>query len=85
MLEQHKKHIKEICDLLGENFDDPSCQEVLDHLNNCPTCKVYYDTVKKTVFLCKEADCPEELPAEAEERLMKILDLEMIVEKRKKK
>ena len=85
MLEQHKKHIKEICDLLGENFDDPSCQEVLEHLNSCPTCKVYYDTVKKTVFLCKEVDCPEELPQETENRLMKILDLEIVPQRRRKK
>ncbi len=85
MLEQHKDHIKQICDLLGEDFDDPACQEVLDLLNSCPTCKVYYDTVKKAVFLCKENDCPEELPSEAEERLMRVLDLDEIYKKAKRK
>lgn len=85
MLEQHKDHIKQICDLLGEDFDDPACREVLDHLNSCPTCKVYYDTVKKTVFLCKENDCPEELPSDAEERLMRVLDLDEVYKKNRQK
>ncbi len=83
MLERHKQVIKQICDLIGGDLDDSSCRDVLEHLNNCPTCKVYYDTIKKTVFLCKENDCPEELSDEAEERLMRVLNLEEIYKKTK--
>jgi len=63
---------------MGEDFDDPTCREVLEHLNKCPSCKVYYDTVKKTVLLCQENDCPETLPEEVNSRLMKVLDLDEI-------
>jgi hypothetical protein len=75
MPEKHKEHIKQICDIMGEDLDAPACQEVLRHLDDCPNCKVYYDTIKKTVHLCKENDCAEELPNDVNQRLMKVLDL----------
>lgn len=78
MLDNHKDDIKKICDIMGEDFDNPICQEVMEHLEKCPTCKVYYDTTKKTVLLCQDNDCPEELPEDVNERLMKALDLEEI-------
>ncbi len=72
----HKERIKEICEIMGEDLDAPLCEEVIEHLNACPTCKVYLDTVKKTVFLCREVECPEELPQEVNDRLLKVLHLE---------
>ncbi len=66
---------------MGEDLDDPSCQEVLDHLNACPTCKVYFDTVKKTIYLCRELDCPEEMPDEVNDRLLEVLNLKDLSQK----
>lgn len=71
-----KERIRKMCDLLGEDFDSPVCREMLEQIRACPTCKVYYDTVKKTVLLCKENNCPEKLPREVNTRLMKVLDLD---------
>ena len=71
----HKETIKKICELMGEDLDQPTCKEVIDHLNACPTCKVYFDTVKKTIFLCRELDCPEELPEEVNDKLLDLLKL----------
>lgn len=76
MHEHSKERIKQICEFMGEDIDAPVCQEMLEHLNACPTCKVYYDTVKKTVFLCRDHECPEKLPTDVRYRLMKILDLD---------
>ena len=78
-IHSHKARIKNLCDIMGEDFDGPSCQKVLDHMNSCPTCKVYYDTIKKTVLLCKENDCAEEMPADVGSRLMKLLDLDDLI------
>ncbi len=75
MFKDHKDRIKEICDIMGKDIDDSSCQEVLQHIEHCPSCKVYYDTLKKTVFLCQENDCLEKLPDEVNQRLMEVLDL----------
>lgn len=79
-----KDKIKQICELMGEDLDHPSCQEIMDHINNCPTCKVYYDTVKKTVLLCRDLDCPEELPDDVNKRLLKVLNLDGVQEEEKK-
>lgn len=70
-----KERIKKLCDLMGEDFNDPACKEMQEHIDKCPTCKVYYDTIKKTVLLCQENDCLEELPDDVNKRLMKVLDL----------
>jgi hypothetical protein len=70
-----KERIKKMCDMLGEDFDSPVCRDIREQVEACPSCKVYYDTIKKTVFLCKELDCAEELPVDVNNRLMKLLDL----------
>ncbi len=80
-----KDRIKQICEIMGEDVDHPACKEVMEHIEKCPTCKVYYDTMKKTIFLCRENDCPEELPDDVNHRLMKRLNLEEFEFKTRKK
>ena len=72
----HKKMVEQSCDFMGEDIDNPKCQEVADHLNMCPTCKVYFDTVKKTVTLCRDMDCDKKVPEDVNERLFKVLNLD---------
>ena len=74
----HKKMVEQICDFMGEDIDSPACQEVVDHLKLCPTCKVYFDTVKKTVTLCRDMDNDTTIPEEVTSRLYKVLNLEDI-------
>ena len=74
----HKKMVEQICDFMGEDIDSPACQEVADHLKLCPTCKVYFDTVKKTVTLCRDMDNDTTVPEEVTSRLYKVLNLEDI-------
>jgi predicted anti-sigma-YlaC factor YlaD len=75
-LSDHKKMVEQICDFMGEDIDSPACQEVADHLNMCPTCKVYFDTVKKTVTLCREMDDEKKVPEDVNNRLFKVLNLD---------
>ena len=72
----HKMVYKQICDFMGEDLDTPVCKEVADHLERCPNCRVYLDTVKKTVTLCQEVEKESGVPDEVKDRLFKILDLE---------
>lgn len=72
----HKKMVDQICDFMGEDIDSPACQEVSDHINMCPTCKIYFDTVKKTVTLCREMDDEKKVPDDVSNRLFKILNLD---------
>jgi predicted anti-sigma-YlaC factor YlaD len=68
--------IKKVCDQMGENLDAPFCKEVTDHLKECPNCQIYFDTVKKTIVLCREMDEQRIIPPEVRQRLMKILRLD---------
>ena len=71
----HHKVYKQICEFMGEDLDGPVCKEVAEHLDSCPSCKVYLDTVKKTVTICQEKEKEEELPKDIRDRLFKVLDL----------
>jgi len=75
---EHSKIVKQICDFMGEDIDSPACKEVADHLNMCPTCRVQFDTVKKTVTLCREMNDDKKLPEDVNNRLFKVLDLQKL-------
>ena len=66
---------KQICDFMGEDLDTPVCKEVAEHLENCPHCRVYLDTIKRTVSICQEKEKGEQLPAEIKSRLLKVLNI----------
>jgi predicted anti-sigma-YlaC factor YlaD len=74
-ISEHKKIYKQICDYMGEDLNAPVCKEVAEHLANCPHCKVYLDTVKKTITLCKEMEKDEKLPDEVKNRLYRVLNI----------
>jgi predicted anti-sigma-YlaC factor YlaD len=74
--EHNQKKIEKICRHLGEDLDAIHCKEVADHLSKCPTCKVYFDTVEKTVILCKKNDCLEKIPDDVNKRMLKVLHLD---------
>jgi predicted anti-sigma-YlaC factor YlaD len=75
---KHQNIYNQICDFMGEDLDAPACKEVADHLASCPKCKVYFDTVRKTVTLCQEIEKVEKVPADVTERLFKVLDLDRL-------
>ena len=71
----HKDVYKQICDFMGEDLNAPACKEVAEHLENCPNCKVYLDTVKKTVTICKENEKEKTVPEDVKNRLFNVLKL----------
>ena len=77
--------VRLICDYMGEDLDSPACREVQEHFDSCPTCKVYFDTVKKTVTLCRQCDEEEKVPDEVRTRLFNVLHLEEIRNKHNRK
>jgi hypothetical protein len=71
----HKDIYKQICDFMGEDLNAPVCKEVAEHLESCPDCKVYLDTVKKTVTICQESEKEQELPDDIKNRLFNVLNI----------
>jgi anti-sigma factor RsiW len=40
-----------ICENLDDDLDSPECREIKRHLDGCPNCLAYLDSLKKTVML----------------------------------
>ena len=65
---QHKHTLKElqlICQQFGEDIDSELCEEVKKSLEECPECKVHFDSITKVVNIYKvnenEMDIPEDV------------------------
>jgi|GEM_PF-314712 len=65
------------CRELGKDMDRDFCREIEDELQDCPECKVYYDTIRKTVQIYRICEEDEDLDESREKRLFKVLDLEL--------
>jgi hypothetical protein len=78
MADKRKRDVelqKQICAEFGADLDSPLCQEVGEMMDECPECRVYYDTMKRSVKLYRVVEDSEELPESVSERLFKCLDL----------
>lgn len=47
----YKAMYRYVCTNLDEEIDSPKCREIKKHLDSCPDCTIYLDTLKKTVEL----------------------------------
>jgi len=67
---------KKICQDLGADIGSELCREVGAFMEECPECKIYYDTIQRSVKLYRvvEDDC--EVPADVSQRLFKVLNLD---------
>lgn len=71
-----RKTYRYICDNLDERLDSPRCRQIRQHLEKCPNCRAYLDSIKKTVAIYR-SDIAPGIPASAHRRLMKAVDAEM--------
>jgi len=63
---------KHICESLDEKIDSPRCRAIKKHLEECPNCRHYLKSVKKTVKLYKKLPCPD-LSTESRKKLFSAL------------
>ena len=57
------------------------CARLEAHLSGCPDCRCYYDTLQRTVVIYRSLGS-EKVPADAQQRLFKILKLPLRVRSR---
>jgi predicted anti-sigma-YlaC factor YlaD len=75
---EHQKIVRQICDFIGEDIDAPVCKEVADHLAACPSCRAQFNSIKRTVTLCRQAEKSKTVPTDVNLRLIKVLHLDDI-------
>ncbi|MBI1933088.1 MAG: hypothetical protein HYS24_11185 [Ignavibacteriales bacterium] len=68
-----KEVMNHICDSLGEDLNSPKCINIKDHLENCPSCQKYFDSVESTISFYKKYNV--ELDSEGHNRLLSVLGL----------
>ncbi|MBT4034159.1 MAG: hypothetical protein HOB84_14665 [Candidatus Marinimicrobia bacterium] len=69
---------KKICLDFGADIGSELCQEVGLLMEECPECKIYYDTMQRSIKLYKVVEDECELPESVSERLFKVLDLDQL-------
>jgi hypothetical protein len=74
---------RHICDNLDENIDSPECREIRKHIEECPDCVAYLDSLKKTIRLYRIYPGPT-VPAVVHKRLYATLNLPVPKKSRKK-
>ncbi len=79
---KHDKVFTEICDYLGGDMDSEMCKEVKDHLDSCPECKTYFDSIKKTITICRDSEDIHQASDECKEKIIENIKLEVLKRKR---
>lgn len=66
--------LRYICEQFGEDDDSPRCQAVKAHLEHCPDCSRYCDSVEKMIGLYRAAS--PEFPDHAREAVLTAVGIE---------
>ena len=69
---------KKICQDFGADIGSELCQEVGSFMEECPECKVFYDTMQRSVKLYRVVEDECKLPDDVSDRLFKVLDLDKL-------
>lgn len=73
-LVDHTKYLLEICEKVDRDLTSPTCKKLREHLEKCPDCAAYYDSLKKTILLYRSYDV--EMKGSHVEEILTKLDLE---------
>lgn len=74
-LHHGKKIVDELCTYLGQDLDNPMCRELQRHMEECPECKEYMESIKLTVKVFRENYKSKSVPKKVTENLMLKLNL----------
>ncbi len=76
MKHHSKKLIDELCNYLGQDLEQPMCRELLEHVQECPECRKYIESIRLTVSLLKKTAKDEPVPERVKEALFKTLKID---------
>ncbi len=68
---------KYICENLDADVNSAKCRAIRKHLDSCPDCSAYLDSLKKTILLYKKESGPS-VPLKTDKRLHKVINLAML-------
>jgi anti-sigma factor RsiW len=66
--------LNHICEELDSKLTSARCKEIKHHLENCPNCTAYLDSLRKTVRFYASSPSPR-VPEKARKQLLAVLKL----------
>jgi len=66
--------LEHICEELDTRLSSAKCRRLRRHLEECPNCTAYLDSLRKTISLYASVPSPR-LPGKARKRLFAVLHL----------
>jgi predicted anti-sigma-YlaC factor YlaD len=70
----HPEVLDQLCETLGEDTGSPACDALRAHLEKCPGCRAYVDSLMKTIGLYRVAD-DARAPDHLKDRLYRAMSL----------
>lgn len=70
-----KEMLKKIQEQLGRDVDAAVIKDVARHMEECPDCRIYVDSVQQTVKIYRVTETEQTIPDDVSERLFKVLKL----------
>ena len=70
-----KEMLKKIQEQLGRDVDAAVIKDVARHMEECPECRIYVDSVQQTVKIYRVTETEQTIPDDVSERLFKVLKL----------
>lgn len=80
---KHRHVIKEVSAFIDGELDEATQEELKKHVAACPRCRVYVDTLRKTIVLYQTKDAPKQVPAAAQKRLYAKIAIKLKDKKKK--
>jgi predicted anti-sigma-YlaC factor YlaD len=74
-----QEFLNQVSDYLDNVLDPKTCEKLESHLIECSNCRVFVDTLKKTVYLYQQREADIEFPGAVRDRLFKVLSLEDLI------
>ncbi|MCH8125177.1 hypothetical protein IIC38_04345 [candidate division KSB1 bacterium] len=65
-----KENWQELCNYLEEDFDSVICQDLKDHLEECPDCKENVESIRSTVDMYRKSNPDVPLSQEMKKKLI---------------
>ena len=69
-----KQAYRFICENIDQDLNSPRCRQIKKHLDDCPDCSAYLESLRQTVRLYKKSPTPG-VPASVHEHLIRAIDL----------
>jgi hypothetical protein len=69
------EEMSRICAQFGEDVDSELCDEVKKSLEECPECRVHFDSIKKVVNIYKVSEGLRDIPNDVTTNLFRSLNL----------